>query len=121
MSFSVVADRPAVFRRWLAAQARPAAVPRTAAERAGLRAFLSGPCSTCHTIRGTSAASDVGPDLTHVASRATLAAGTIPNRTPYLRRWIVDSQYFKPGNEMPDVRLTPAQLRGLVAYLEALR
>ena len=63
----------------------------------------------------------LGPDLTHLGSRTTLAGVTIPNRPDYLARWIIDSQHFKPGNQMPDFHLSQSQLRGLVAYLEGLR
>jgi cytochrome c oxidase subunit 2 len=113
MGFLVYADPPARFRSWLAAQSRPA--------RASSRVFMQGPCSNCHTIRGTSAHGDVGPDLTHVASRQWLAGVTIRNTRADLARWIVDSQAIKPGNKMPDIRVTPAQLRALVSYLRTLK
>ena len=121
MAFSVDAEPPAVFRRWLAAQARPAAAPASAAAQRGERAFLDGACSTCHTIRGTSAHGYVGPDLTHLASRTTLAALAIPNTRRTLADWITDSQAVKPGNQMPDFRLTGKRLQALLAYLEGLR
>ena len=78
-------------------------------------------CANCHEIRGTAARSHVGPDLTHVASRTTLAAGTIPNDRAHLREWLRDPQHVKPGNQMPALELADPQLRALVAYLEALR
>jgi cytochrome c oxidase subunit II len=121
MGVWVYADPPARFRRWLARQSRPAAPPAGALARAGRDEFLTGPCASCHQIRGTSADSEVGPDLTHVADRRTLAALTIPNETSYLRRWIRDSQHFKPGNQMPSLHLSGSQLDGLVAYLEGLK
>jgi cytochrome c oxidase subunit II len=121
MAFYVYADPPAVFRRWLAAQARPAATPRGGPAQRGARVFLDGPCSTCHTIRGTSAHGYVGPDLTHVGSRSTLASLTIPNSPAALARWITDTQDIKPGSQMPDTKVTGANLRDLVAYLEGLR
>jgi cytochrome c oxidase subunit 2 len=121
MSMYVYADPPAVFRKWLANEAKPARPPANAEQRRGLEEFLSGPCSSCHTIRGTSAKGNVGPDLTHVGSRHTLAALTIPNRTGYLAGWIVDSQHIKPGNQMPDINLKGPQLLALVAYLEHLK
>ena len=117
MGFLVFADPPGRFRAWLVAQARPA----RASASAGERLFMSGACSSCHTIRGTSAHGYVGPDLTHVASRTTLAGVAIDNTHAELARWIVDSQAIKPGNRMPDIRVTPAQLRALVAYLETLK
>jgi cytochrome c oxidase subunit II len=117
MGFLVVADPPAVFRKWLVRQSRPARSSATAGERI----FMQGPCSSCHTIRGTPARSNVGPDLTHIASRTSLAGVTIPNTRAELARWITDSQSIKPGNQMPDVDLDAAKLRALVAYLETLK
>jgi cytochrome c oxidase subunit 2 len=120
MGFYVFADPPARFRAWLARQERPA---RTSSGLAGQgrQLFMSESCETCHTIRGTQATSDVGPDLTHVASRTTLGALTVPNDRSHLARWITDSQALKPGNQMPDVKLSGSQVRALVAYLEGLR
>jgi cytochrome c oxidase subunit 2 len=121
MDFLVFADPPAVYRRWLAGQKRPAQAPTSALSRLGEQVFMHGPCQSCHMIRGTSAQGRVGPDLTHLASRTTLAGVTIQNTRAELARWIVDSQSIKPGNQMPDIRLTDTQLRELVAYLEGLR
>jgi cytochrome c oxidase subunit II len=121
MGMLVFAQPKAQFRAWLKRQAAPAATPTTPAARRGEQVFLSGPCSSCHAIRGTTARGYVGPDLTHIASRTTLAGVTIPDSRSYLSRWIVDSQHFKPGNEMPDFHLTGSQLSSLVAYLESLK
>ena len=121
MGIWVYADPPATFQRWLAKESRPAAAPGGGLASAGRAEFLSGPCASCHRIRGTNATADVGPDLTHVASRRTLAALTIPNQRSYLREWIRDSQHFKPGNEMPSLHLSGSHLDGLVAYLEGLK
>jgi cytochrome c oxidase subunit 2 len=116
MAFEVVAEPAARFRRWLAAQARPAA-PRGSGEQA----FLGVGCAACHTIRGTPAEGDVGPDLTHVASRTTLAALTIPNNRASLAAWIADPQHVKPGNKMPRLDLGRPELQAVVAYLESLK
>jgi cytochrome c oxidase subunit 2 len=113
MGLFVFAEPAARFRRWLAREARPATSPAPAL-------FLD-KCASCHAIRGTAAHSGVGPDLTHVASRTSLAALTIPNTRARLREWITDSQGVKPGSLMPDVPLTHAQVSRLVAYLESLR
>jgi cytochrome c oxidase subunit 2 len=121
MSMLVFAQPKAQFEAWLQNQTAPARQPATALQRQGERVFLDGACSSCHTIRGTSASGYVGPDLTHLASRTMLAGLTIPNSRNDLARWITDSQHIKPGNEMPDLRLTGAQLRALLAYLESLR
>jgi cytochrome c oxidase subunit 2 len=121
MSMLVFAQPKAQFQAWLRKQAAPASAPATSLERQGEHVFLSGPCSSCHTLRGTGATGYLGPDLTHLASRTTLAGVTIPNRRSSLTRWVVDSQHYKPGNEMPDLQLTGAQLEALVAYLESLK
>jgi cytochrome c oxidase subunit 2 len=121
MGMYVFADEPAAFRRWLARESQPAAEPSSALAQRGERAFQTGACSSCHAIRGTDATSGVGPDLTHVASRTTLAAATIPNRRSFLAGWIVDPQHVKPGNQMPNVNLNGRELRALVAYLRGLR
>jgi cytochrome c oxidase subunit 2 len=121
MGMLVVVQSKSQFRTWLRKQSAPAAEPSTALERRGQQLFLDGSCSSCHAIRGTTARGYVGPDLTHLASRTTLAGVTIPNTRSYLSRWIVDSQHFKPGNQMPNLELGAGQLRALVAYLEGLK
>jgi cytochrome c oxidase subunit II len=112
MSMYVFADPPAAFRSWLARESRPA-------RGGGNSALFVSKCGSCHAIRGTAASGTVGPDLTHVGSRTSLAAVTIPNTSDRMRQWLDDPQGVKPGNEMPKVDLTPAQLSRLVAYLEA--
>ena len=111
MGMYVFADPPAVFRRWLAHESQPAPA-------AGAGLFVD-KCGSCHTIRGTQATSRVGPDLTHVGSRRSLAAVTIPNRPARMREWLRDPQRVKPGSQMPEVPLSRAEIRSLVAYLEA--
>jgi cytochrome c oxidase subunit 2 len=121
MGMLVFVQPKAQFRAWLKKQSAPAAAPRTALARRGRQVFLSAGCASCHTIRGTPARGFVGPDLTHLASRTSLAGLTIPDTRSYLARWIADSQHFKPGNEMPDFELRGSRLQSLVAYLEGLR
>jgi cytochrome c oxidase subunit 2 len=121
MAMLVFAQPKAQFRAWLRRQAAPATAPKSSLAQRGQQVFLKGPCASCHAIRGTSATGYVGPDLTHLASRTTLAGLTIPNRPSDLARWVVNAQHFKPGNQMPDIQLSHGQLRALVAYLEALR
>ena len=118
MALYVFAQPEAAFRKWLANQSRPASASASSSEGAGV---FQNACSSCHAIRGTEADSDVGPDLTHVASRSTLAAVTIPNGDASLRDWITDNQHIKPGNQMPDIQLPASRLDALVAYLESLR
>jgi cytochrome c oxidase subunit II len=121
MAFLVYADPPARFRAWLAGQKRPAQAPASALARRGKAVFDSESCADCHTIAGTSANGLVGPDLTHLASRSTIAAGALPNDPSDLADWITDPQRVKPGNRMPAVGLSPGDLRAVVAYLGTLR
>jgi cytochrome c oxidase subunit 2 len=109
------------FRAWLANEARPVPPPRGARARRGERLFLANACADCHTLRGTPAHGVIGPDLTHMAGRRTLAALAIPNTRSALAGWIRDPQHPKPGNRMPGLNLSRANLDALVAYLEGLR
>jgi cytochrome c oxidase subunit II len=120
MAFLVYADRPEAFRRWLARQAAPRAAPSTPAQNHGERVFLEKACAGCHTIRGTPADGQLGPDLTHLASRSTLASVTIPNTKGDLAAWVLDPQHVKPGNKMPGIDLSGRDLDALLAYLESL-
>jgi cytochrome c oxidase subunit 2 len=121
MAFEVYVQRPAAFRSWLAGQERAAAPPASASARAGQRQFMSDQCASCHTIAGTAAQGTVGPNLTHVASRVSLASDEIPNTPGRLAAWLRDPQAIKPGNRMPDLGLSSAQIHELVTYLETLR
>jgi cytochrome c oxidase subunit 2 len=121
MSLLVFADPPDRFRAWLANERKPARRPTSALERRGEQLFESMTCAGCHTIRGTPADGTVGPDLTHVAGRTTLASATIPNDRSHLAHWIQDPQFFKPGAKMPGFTLTETERDALVAYLESLR
>jgi cytochrome c oxidase subunit 2 len=121
MAFLVVAQTPASFQAWLTDQEAQAAPPAGALASRGERVFLTAGCATCHTIRGTPASGTFAPDLTHLASRGTLAAGTIPNTVGNLGGWIEDPQGIKPGNLMPPQHLTGPQLQALLAYLRGLR
>jgi cytochrome c oxidase subunit 2 len=116
MGLWVVADSPARFKAWLAGQARDAQ-----AGGEGRDAFLAEACSSCHQIRGTPADADVGPDLTHLATRQTIAGTLLPNTPEQLTAWISDPQHFKPGNRMPALGLPASEIRSIVAYLEKLR
>ncbi len=81
---------------------------------------MSSTCVGCHAIRGTDADQQVGPDLTHVSLRETLAAGTFRNTRPNMRTWILDPQSLKPGVTMPPTQLSDEDLSALLAYLESL-
>ncbi len=121
MAMKVFADPPKRFDAWLANAEGSAAKPANASQRRGEHVFLSQACASCHTIRGTSAQGEVGPDLTHVGSRTTLAALTIPNDPRALEQWIEDPQHVKPGNKMPALGLNHRDVSSLVAYLDHLR
>jgi cytochrome c oxidase subunit II len=83
--------------------------------------FLTHTCIMCHTVRGNGSGGKLGPDLTHLASRSTIAAGTLPNNRGNLAGWIVNSQSIKPGNKMPPNPLRSDDLNALLAYLETLK
>jgi cytochrome c oxidase subunit II len=121
MDFSVVAQPPAQFRAWLARESQDAGAPTSAQARRGESVFTGSTCATCHTVRGTSAHGHVGPDLTHVGSRARLAAGAIPNDFGHMAGWVANSQSVKPGNKMPPQQLSPDDLRAVVTYLQGLK
>jgi len=121
MALWVVAEPPEQFEAWMEHQLQPAAAPPDALTRRGGEVFLSHACVLCHAISGTAAAGQVGPDLTHLASRLTIAAGTLPNNKGNLAGWITDPQSIKPGNHMATVPLEPEDLQALLAYLETLR
>jgi cytochrome c oxidase subunit 2 len=121
MGIYVFVDSATAFRRWLHRQAQPAAPAPAGPAQRGLQIFESTSCSDCHTIRGTSASSDVGPDLTHVAGRTTLGAVTIANDRRHLAEWIARSQQLKPGNQMPNIDLRGARLDAVVSYLDGLK
>jgi cytochrome c oxidase subunit 2 len=121
MAMYVFAEPPDAFRKWLANEERPARKPVTPLAREGARLFMQMPCSGCHMIRGTTANGTVGPDLTHLATRTTLAALTLPNDPRDLAHWIEDPQKYKPGSKMPGFALTERESAALVAYLDGLR
>jgi len=83
--------------------------------------FLSLSCVNCHRVAGTTANGEFGPDLTHLASRQTLAAGVIPNDYANLKAWIHDPEEIKPGNYMPNMQLNAKELDLVVAYLSTLK
>jgi cytochrome c oxidase subunit 2 len=121
MAFYVIAEEPEKFRSWLAAQASTPPPPPDPIARQGQQVFLSNTCVMCHTIRGTEAGAKMGPDLTHLASRMTIASGTLPNTTGNLAGWILDSQSIKPGNKMPPNPLKADDLNALLKYLGTLK
>ena len=121
MAFDVVAVSPERFASWAEAQRKSAPQPVDAVTQRGRELFLTGSCMLCHAIQGTTASARKGPDLTHVASRAHLAAGRLPNTPQALSAWILDPQRIKPGVNMPVHMLAGDDLAALVAYLQILK
>ena len=111
----------AEFIRWWERQLQPSQAPPTPLALAGYNYVTTRQCSSCHSIAGTPANGRLGPDLTHVASRRSIAAGTLPMGKGQLYGWIADPQSIKPGAKMPTIGLEPNELHAVVAYLETLK
>lgn len=120
MAVRVVAQTPTAFETWREAQSRPAMIPSAAPAQTGQNLFEVH-CGACHTVRGTDAGGIVGPDLTHLMSRRTIAAGAVSNDTSGLSGWIANPRALKPGALMPATLLSGPQLSATVAYLETLK
>jgi cytochrome c oxidase subunit 2 len=120
MSMSVIAEPAGKFSRWLELQRQPAAAPPDSDAAAGERVFASSACALCHTVRGTLAGGRLGPDLTHLAGRRTIAAGMLPNTRGNLAGWIANPQALKQGSLMPVVPLRPTELLAVVTFLQSL-
>ena len=120
MALVVEVDPYPVFIKWWEHQLQSAPLPTTPLAKAGYDFVTSRNCSTCHAIGGTPAGGTVGPDLTHLASRRTLAA-SMPMGEANLYGWVANPQALKPGTKMPAVGLEPDQLHAVVAYLETLK
>lgn len=121
MAFHVVAEPERDFAAWLERQAAPAPEPADPFLTRGRDAFLAAGCPACHTVRGTPAAGELGPDLTHLGGRLSIGAGILPNNIGTIEGWIADSQQLKPGNLMPRFdRLRSSELRAIAAWLAGL-
>jgi cytochrome c oxidase subunit II len=122
MEFLYIVEAPAAFEAWAEGQAEDAAEPATELAERGREVFIASPCALCHTIRGVStAAAPAGPDLTHLASRQTLAARTLVNVRGNLGGWILDPQGIKPGTGMPNASLDSQDFLALLEYLGGLQ
>jgi cytochrome c oxidase subunit 2 len=119
MLLRVVVDSPADFARWVENQRKPAIEEPSAS--LGKAAFLSQSCVNCHRVRGTPAAGDYAPDLTHLMSRDTLASGMVKNSREELWRWFDDPQAVKPGCLMPAFGLGGRERDAILDYLGTLR
>lgn len=121
MGMLVIVHPAEEFEAWLDAQRRPAMEPRTALESAGREAFTRRQCVVCHTVRGTGAFGNTGPDLTHFGSRRTIGAATLPNTRGHLAGWVADPHSIKPGVLMPPSELPADELQAITAWLESLK
>ena len=118
MLLRVYVDTPEEFDAWVQAQRQPGA--QDASVAAGRHIFETEACTNCHAIAGTAARGTFGPDLTHLASRSTIASGAAMNTPANLHAWIQDPDTFKPGALMPAMQLNDQQIDELVAYLDTL-
>jgi len=119
MLLRVSVDSPEEFDEWVRAQQEPGIRDEKVID--GKRVFETTACINCHAIRGTNAYGRFGPDLTHLMSRSTIAAGAAENTTENLRLWIQNPDAIKPGSLMPAMKLSDADLDALVGYMESLR
>lgn len=118
MGFVVVAEDRPTFEAWLDRQRAPA--PQASGTLAEAQTTFAAKCGLCHAVRGTQIGGRLGPDLSHLKSRATLAAGTIPNTLGHLGAWIADPQHIKPGAKMPRLDISGPELAQVQAYLDTL-
>jgi cytochrome c oxidase subunit 2 len=119
MAMSVFAEAPQDYAAWRDAQLRAAVAPKDETLTRGEQAFV-GHCGACHTVRGTDAGGILGPDLTHLMSRKTIAAGALPNDPGHLAAWVANAQAFKPGTRMPTLAISGEDLGAIVGYLKTL-
>jgi cytochrome c oxidase subunit 2 len=121
MAFAVLALPPDEFGRWRDHENQRANSPADPLGKRGEALFRARGCALCHNISGTLAGGQLGPDLTHIGSRTTIAAGTLPNTPATLGAWVSDPQHIKPGNLMPSMPLQSDELIAILHYLEQLK
>jgi len=121
MRIRVIAQSEADFESWSEHQLEIPAQPDTGEAAQGAQLFQQLTCADCHTISGTSATANIGPNLTHLAERQTLATGRLENTPANLAQWLSDPQAVKPDVHMPNFEMTTDQVHDLTAYLETLR
>jgi cytochrome c oxidase subunit 2 len=121
MRFIVIVETPEDFEAWRTAQQTSPSPPSDPTLQRGQQIFLTSVCTQCHTVQGTTANATVGPNLTHVASRQYIAAGSLQNTRDHLRSWITDPQAIKPGIRMPMNTYSEEDLNALVSYIESLK
>lgn len=124
MRLRVIAQEPEEFQAWVAEQREPSVEPAGGLAAEGKELFLQSACAGCHAIGGTDAAGQLGPNLTHFASRGYFAGATFENNSENLTRWVADAPTMKPGVLMPagvdELGLSAGQIEAIVAYLETL-
>ncbi len=121
MRFTVVAQSPTDFQAWLSQQSRQASPSLSGTAAQGAELFAYQGCGECHAVRGLGARGNVGPDLTHFASRSRMAGNVLSTRPGDVVRWLRDPDAVKPGTRMPNFHLNDAQLEQLTAFLETLK
>jgi cytochrome c oxidase subunit 2 len=122
MRFRVIVQTASDFQAWVDQQKKPPAAPASDLARQGEELFMGkAACFSCHTVDGTKAQGKVGPNLTHIGGRLTLAAGVLDNTPENLTAWIKGPQTIKPGSKMVVPALTDDEVKALVAYLEGLK
>ncbi|EEF59794.1 cytochrome c oxidase subunit II [Pedosphaera parvula] len=121
MRIRVTAQSPEEFADWERQQLQPAPTPAGASAQRGAELFRQITCINCHAIRGLPGEPHAGPDLTHVATRQTLGAGVVENTPEHLAQWLKNPQKLKPGNLMPNMLLTDAQVQDMVSYFQTLK
>jgi len=121
MHLDVIVESQEAYNAWYERQLQSAPPPTEPLAQRGQQVFMSSACNMCHAISGTDASASVGPDLSHVASRRSLAAGALPNDADSLFAWISNPQAIKPGSRMPIVPLSEHDLEALTAYLRTLQ
>lgn len=121
MRIRVIAESEEEFKEWEKQEIVIPPTPRSGLAGEGARLFQNKACMNCHTILGTAAAARVGPNLTHLNNRQTIGAGVLTNTPENLNKWLTNPQKYKQGSLMPNMKLSPAEVEAIVAYLEALK
>jgi cytochrome c oxidase subunit II len=121
MRFLVIAQPADQFAAWLHDQLKAPTKPASSEAQRGSQLFADRTCANCHRVMGTPANEHIGPDLTHIASRTMLAAGAAANTPEDLALWLHNPDTFKPGSNMPNLKLSNDDIQALVAYLETLK
>jgi cytochrome c oxidase subunit 2 len=121
MALWIFAETREQFDAWRRNQIQSAVSPGNPSQQRGQQVFLTSACVMCHAINGTPAGANAGPNLTHLATRNTIAAATLPNDRDHLAQWVDDSQKIKPGNRMPPNKFSPEDMQALLDYLQSLK